>query len=427
MDTAMALGGRIFLGNMLPPAKDPDVFKIGKQALFSYSAWRGIDIADSTFSKGSRLQYAPNDDSGVTLNGMPVPPAGRIEQAIASGPDVTWDWPNGRLIIDAPNVKTYVGRVNGSFRFSDGITLGNINTPWIAFSMSSADGKPLTGPDATKRILMNGVFDAKNSDFAFDYNVVGGPIDQAKAIRNPGHAPTLVDQVEYKVWFPNQFDGALKDYDFALRETSSSPISKDNVVTQQGPTPYMDVLEINQWGGEGTLPLAQATAITKQDYSRASQSAVTGATSGVAAQSGTSFPVDGMDWSMPYPAAQHFLENSTLIFTSVTKLDPSNAPDKTVTVTGAQVPSLWNSLADIVLSFSNNKMTKVEVTFSQPPAVDEVVTKFSAALGDPVEKKVEAQYGTTEMHWASKPGLPDVFVTESQGIMKIIYQPPSSP
>ncbi len=44
--------------------------------------------------------------------------------------------------------------------------------------------------------------------------------------------------------------------------------------------------------------------------------------------------------------------------------------------------------------------------------------------GNPAEKKLEEQYGTTELHWTSKPGLPDVFVTESQGIMKIIYQPP---
>jgi hypothetical protein len=424
MDTAMALGGRIFINNLIPPAKNPDVFKIGKQALFSYSAFRGIDVADATFTKGSRLQYAPDDDSGVTLNGQPVPPAGRIEKAIASGQYVTWDWPNGRLIIDAPTVKAYVGRVDGSFRFSDGITLGDINTPWICFSMSSADGKPLTGADASKRILMNGVFDAKNSGFNFDYNVLGGPIDQAKAIRNPGHAPTLVDKVEYKLWFPNQFDGALKSYDFALRETGSTLISKDNELSQQGATPYMDVLEVNQWEGEGTLPLAQATAIPLQDYSRSNQPLTPVATADASTPSGAIYPIPGMDWTMAYPAAQHFLENSTLLISSVSRLDTSTAPDKTVTVTGAQLPSLWNSLTDILLSFSNNKMTKVEVTFKQPPPVDDLVTKFSTTLGDPVEKKLEAQYGTTEIHWVGKPGFPDVFVTESQGIMKIIYQPP---
>jgi len=425
MCTAMAMGGRIFLGNMLPPAKDPDVFKIGKQDLFSYSAFRGIDVADATFTKGSRLLYAPQDDSGTTLDGKPVPPAGRIEKAIASGQYVTWDWPKGRLIIDAPDVKAYVGKVDGSFRFSDGITLGNISTPSIVFSMSSADGKPLTGPDATKRILMDAVFDAKNSDMQFDYNTVGGPLDQAKAIRNQGHPPTLVDKVEYKVWFPNQFDGSLKSYDFALRETNSTPISKDNLVSQQGATPYMDVLEINQWGGAGSLPVAQATVIATQDYERGNQPLAPVAASDATAPSGAIYPIAGMDWSMSYPVAQHYLENSTLVFTSVSKLDTSTAADKSVTVTGTQLPSLWNSLADIVLTFSSNKMIKVEVTFKQPPPVGEVETKFTGVLGEPVEKKLEAQYGTTELHWPSKGELPDVFVTESQGIMKIIYQPPA--
>ncbi len=426
MCTAMALGGRIFLGNRIPPAKDPEIFKIGKQALFSYSAFRGINMADSTFTKGSRLLYEPKDDSAVTLNGKTVPSAGRIEKAIASGDYITWDWPNGRLIIDAPTVKAYVGKVDGSFQFSDGITIGNISTPWIVFSMSSADDKPLTGPDATKHILMGGVFDAKNSGFEFDYNILGGPLDQGKSIRNPGHAPTLVDKVEYKVWFPNQFEGTLKSYDFALRETNSTSVNKDNEVSQQGATPYMDVLEINRWGDKGALPVASPTVIAKQDYTRSSQPLDTMVSNDASVPPGAIYPIAGMDWSMPYPVSQHYLENSPLLFTSVSRLDTSATTDKTITVTGAQLPSLWNSLADIVLTFSSNKMTKVEVTFKQPPPVSDVETKFTAILGQPVEKKLEAQYGTTELHWMSKGELPDVFVTESQGIMKIIYQPPAS-
>ncbi len=425
MCTAMALGGRIFLGNRLPPAKDPDVFKIGKQALFSYSAFRGIDVADSTFSKGSKILYAPKEDSGVTLNGKPVPAGGRIEKAVAAGDFVTWDWPNGRLIIDAPTVKAYVGRIDGSFRFSDGITLGNVSTPWIIFSMSSSDGKPLTGPDATKRILMDGVFDARNSGMDFDFNVLGGPLDQARSMRNPGHAPTLVDKVEYKVWFPNQLNGTLKSYDFALREIKSTGIDGSNEVSQQGPTPYMDALEINSWGASGQLPVAQATIIEKQDASLSSQAVNPTSTGGAAAVSGATFPIPGVDWSTDYPKAHRYLEDSTLVFTSISKFDPHPGTDESITLTGAQLSSLWNSLADIVLTFTKGKMTKVEVTFKQPPPVDEVITDFSKVLGAPDEKKLEAQYGTTEIHWTSKAGAPDVFVTESQGQMKIIYQAPS--
>jgi hypothetical protein len=423
MDTAMALGGRIFLGNRIPAAKNPDVFQIGKKALFSYSAFRGIGVADATFSKGSRLLYAPKDDSDITLNGKPVPPAGRIQQAIASGEYVMWDWPNGRLIIDAPTVKAYVGKVNGDFRFSDGVTLGDVSTPWICFTMVSADGKPFTGPDATKRILMDGVFDAKNTGFDFDYNVQGGPLDQAKAVHNHGHEPVLVDKVEYKVWFPNQMQGTLKNYDFALREAGSTDIEQKNEVEQHGPTPYMDLLEISNWGAPASLPIAQATAIAKQDYSRGAQPLTLAGSADAGLSSGALFPIPGLDWSVDYPTASKTLENSTLIYTSLSKLDTSSTPDKTVTLTGAQLPTLWNGLADIVIGFNQGKMNKVEVTFQQPPPVQEVITDFTKVLGDPAEKKLDAQYGTTEIHWPAKASFPDVFVTESQGQMKIIYQP----
>ena len=425
MDTAMALGGRIFLGNRIPPAKAPDVFKVGKRALFSYSAFRGINVADATFAEGSRILYAPKDDSGVTLNGKEVPPAGRIEQAIASGEDVTWDWPNGRLIIDAPTVKAYVGKVDGDFRFSDGVTLGDVSTPTITFVMVSADGKPFTGPDATKKILMDGVCDAKNTGFDFDYNVQGGPLDQAKAVHNHGHEPILVDKVEYKVWFPNQLEGILKNYDFALREANSTAISNSNQVAQQGATPYMDLLEITSWGASAAPPVAQATVIAKQDYSRSNQ--VSTSTVGDAATtSGAMFPVPGVDWSMDYATTSKHLQDSTLVFTSLSKPDISSTPDKLLTLTGAQLPTLWNGLADIVLTFSQDKMSKVEVTFQQPPPAEEVITDFSKVLGAPAEKKLDAQYGTTEIHWPRKAAFPDVFVTESQGVMKIIYQPAGS-
>ena len=426
MDTAMALGGRIFLGNRIPAAKNPDIFTVGKQALFSYSAFRGIDVADATFSNGSRLRYAPTDDSGLTLNGKPAPPAGRIQQAIASGEYVTWDWPNGRLIIDAPTVKAYVGKVDGDFRFSDGVTLGDVSTSWICFTMVSADGKPLTGPDATKRILMNGVFDAKNTGFDFDYSVQGGPPDQAKAVHNNGHEPILVDKVEYKVWFPNQIHGSLQNYDFALRERSSVTLDHSNVVVQQGDTPYMDVLDIQDWGTPATLPVAQATAIARQDYSRANQPAAVASAEQQNPASAALFPLPGVDWGMDYPTASKYIENSPMVFTSQSKQDTSASPDKVITLTGLQLPALWNSLVDAEVTYAQNKMSKVLLVFKQPPPVEELVADFSQVLGAPAEKKLEAQYGTTEIHWLAKAAMPDVFITESQGQMQLIYQPPGA-
>ena len=158
---------------------------------------------------GSEIQFAPEDTT--TKNDDLIPVATRLQHAVASGKYLTWDWPNGRLIIDAPNVKAYVGKIEGFFRFSDGITLGNVNAPWVAFVLESADGKPLLGSQTPAKMLMGAVADAKNTGFAFDYNVVGGPSEQAKAVRNLGNLPVLVDKVEYSVWFPHEIQGNTQD------------------------------------------------------------------------------------------------------------------------------------------------------------------------------------------------------------------------
>ena len=77
-----------------------------------------------------------------------------------------------------------------------------------------------------------------------------------------------------------------------------------------------------------------------------------------------------------------------------------------------------------MLGFSHESMTSVEVTFKQPPSIEEVVKQFTKILGEPSSKKIEAQYGSTEIRWNSQKKLPGVYVTESQGIMKMLYQPP---
>jgi hypothetical protein len=424
MCTAMALASRIFLGRYLPPAPEPQTIKIGAKALYSYSSFRGINVAQSTFSRGSRLEFDPQDDSGVTEDGKPMPRPGRVEHAVAGSKYVTWDWPNARLIIDAPNVKAYVGKTDGLFRFSDGITFGNVNTPFITFAIESMDGKPLAGPDASSQIIMGGVFEAKNSGFAFNYSVPGGPMEQAAAVRNRGHPPVLVDKVDYSVWFPQDLNGTFKSYDFALRQTQSQSIAGANQVSQQGATPFLSVLDIDKWSAaKGNLPVAQATVIDTDN------SAVMAAATGSGDQYGTGlkasdlvFPVPGMDWNMDYLVAHKFIENSPLVFTTFSRADLTANPAKTISVTDLRLDSFWNNTTDTVISFQDNRMTGVEVTLTAPPPVTDVIAQFSAFLGEPAEKKLEAQYGTTRVVWKGKDKAPDIVVTESQGIMKLLYQ-----
>jgi hypothetical protein len=421
MCTSMALAGRLFLGGYLPPAIAPRLFPIGAKSLFSYSAFRGINVAPSTFRQGSEIQFNPEDTSTAPDNLIPV--SARLKNAIASGKYITWDWPNGRLIIDAPNIKAYVGKTDGMFRFSDGITLGDVSTPWVAFVLESSDGKPLIGSQSPTRMLMGAVADAKNSGFSFNYNVVGGPVDQAKAVHDLGHLPVLVDRVEYTVWFPRQFSGTLKAYDFALREARSTSIVKSNEVVQKGATPFVDSLDIQSWGEEGELPVADATKIDT-DHSTSTSPAESVATSTGLKKSDLIHPIPGMDWSMDYPSARHYVENSPLPFTTFSDYDASSNPDKTLTVTDLQLSSFWNNAVDARVSFHYDQMTEVEIDLKEPPPVEDVITQFSALIGDPTEKKIDAQYGTTRIFWKSRHQTPAIIVTESQGVMKILYQGP---
>jgi hypothetical protein len=414
----MMMAGRIFQRGLLAKAAKPDVIEAGKQAVFSYQNFAGMDLAQSTFHNGSKLRFSPDKDVALTMNGGPMPLPVRLEQAIASGRQVTWDWPNGRLIIDAPEAKAYVGKVNGMLRFSDGITIGDISTPWICWVMVSEDGSPLAGDKPAKRVLVGGVFDARNSGFQFNYNVKGGPTEQANAVSDKGHEPVLVMPVEYTVWFPTKLGGSVKSYDFALRETSSLAISDSNQVTAKGATPFVRLLSIDQRGAAAKLPLDAATPIALQDWTAK-------ATGGQAVSAGNSTaPVlPELPWDSNYLDAHKALRDSIYTFTNISPENAGDAAKKTIIISGIQLPSLWNLLANISLDFSSDKITGAEVTFLQPPSLGEIQKDFTKRLGEPKEVKLGAQFENSRLHWTRDQAPRDVLVTESQGIMKILITP----
>jgi hypothetical protein len=241
-----------------------------------------------------------------------------------------------------------------------------------------------------------------------------------------GHVPVLVDKVGYTVLFPRQVSGTLTSYDFALRPIRSDSISGTNQIVQQGATPFMDELEVTSWGGEGSLPLAEATQIDTSNPAPAPNGAsASGASAGLTA-SDLVFPIQGVDWTMSYIEAHKVIENSPLVYTTFTPLDTTSGADKTISVSDLQLNPFWNSVVDANLTFHTDRLTDAEITFKEPPPIDDLVAKFSALRGDPTEKKLEAQYGTTRIFWKGNATLPDLTVTESQGILKMLYHTPGA-
>jgi len=275
------------------------------------------------------------------------------------------------------------------------------------------------GPGPARRVLMSGVYEARNTDFAFNYQVKGGPLEQAKAVSNAGREPVLVTPVQYTVWLPTDVKGTFQSFDFALREIGDVKLDETNKIVQTGATPFIDTISIDARGKPASEPLAQATEIPLQsDHPLVAGEAGGGAP---AASSGSSLPIlPELPWDQNYSDAHRALRDSTLTFTNISKEDLSNQPKKQLEIVGGQLPSLWKDLADIILYFEADKATMAEVTFSEPPAVDTVLEDFTKRLGPPAEVDKQAQFGTTRLHWVRHDAPHDVLVTESQGVMKIL-------
>jgi hypothetical protein len=363
------------------------------------------------------LRFRPENDSEVTVNGAPPPEDKRITEAVRSGEGILWDWPNERLIIDTPTAKAYIGRTAPSYAFQDGITVSGFNTPFIAWSMVSSDGKPLVGPNATTRAYVNGVFDARNTDFDFDWSVSGGPLQQAAAIRNRGRAPVIVDKVSYTVSFPNTMNYSLASYDFALRQLSDAK-ANSNVARVRQSDAWMSVLNINARGG---------AAQTVVDASP-------GAAHGVAASAALGNtspdtladvfnPLPGVSWGDDYRATHRKLREAPTRFVAISGEDMSNAANKTITWTGAEV--LFDAPADFDVTFANNRMAKITATFKQAPDFAQAVAAYEKRFGTPLQKVLDrAQFETNIGRWQVKSGGRDLAITLtlSQGEMKAIYE-----
>lgn len=425
MCTSMALAGQMFMRERIQPAKSSNVITVGSQALHSYDYHNGIGQAQQTFELGSKIRYDPHVMSGATLKGEALPEPQRITSAVAAGDEVVYDWPNARLIIDTPTTKAYAGKIAGPYQFKDGIVLSDVGTDWVSFAMVSDDGKPLVGADASKRILVNAVFNAKNTGFDFDWNVKGCPVDQARAIRNRGRTPVLVDEVPYSVWFPTTIEGQTQSYDFALRSVNQRTVTQTNRITHTGPTAYMTVITLKSRGRSAPTP--QPVKIVADTH------AMTGNAGSHENRYSKSVadprwnPIPNLSWGDDYHAAHKVLRDSTFTFTSITKEDLTDAADKTILHSDVKLNALWMGLADIEVIFSKDRMSRIVVTFKAPPPLSEVIASYEKRFGTAEQKTIASQYETSLARWKATEQRPSVLVTESQGILKILYEVKGSP
>ncbi len=249
MCSSMVIAGRMFLTHAVTPAPAPLTVDVGRKAIFGFDTYNGLGLGQTTFARGACIRFTPDQDTGVSVDGRPLPAPGPIVGAVRAGPEIIWDWPHARLIVDTPTYKAYVGRTVGAYRFSDGLTLSDVNLPWVCFALASDDGHPLTGRNASRRMLLSAVFDARNRGFQMDPAFIsGGPLETADAIRNRGTAPVIVDKPGYTLTFPTEIVGRLEGYDFALRKVVEQSIPAGNRLTCPPRELFLGVLSIERTG-----------------------------------------------------------------------------------------------------------------------------------------------------------------------------------
>ena len=419
MCASMALAGQIFLHGFVHPAPKPAIAELGSKAIYSYGVYNGVPINQLTFTSGAKMRLDPKKPVAMTIDGAPQA-APHITTAVATGDEIIWDWPNARLIIDTPTAKAYVGKPSGTYRFKDGIALGNVSTPFVAFSMISADGKKLTGPDASQRIDIIAVADARNTNFKFNWDVQGGPVEMAKAIADRGRVPVIVDAVGYSLWFPTALDGRVTAYDFALRNIGEQTVAGNQII-RDGATPFTSVLTITSRGAAATSPDTTtpiATSVAVATSADANESKKPTDSAGTA--EGPWRPIPDLAWKTNYAGAQDFLRKSKLVYTSISAIDTTDKPAKTLTLTDAVLPTLWDAAADLEIAFDGSGAKSVNVTFKRPPAFAKAAADLKKQFGAPIELKEGAQFDRSVARWENTKGL-NVFMTESQGILKVQF------
>jgi hypothetical protein len=418
MCSSMAIAGRMFLGHAAAAASDPVTVDVGRKGIVGFDAYNGLGLAPITFARGARIRFTPDRDTGVSAGGRPLAEPEPIVGAVRSGREIAWDWPHGRLIVDTPTYKAYVGRTAGTYRFSDGLTLGDVNQPWVCFALASDDGRPLVGPNASQRMLVTAVFDAKNRGFEIDPSFTGGgPFETSDAIRRRGTAPVIVDRAGYTLAFPTEIAGRFEGYDFALRRVAEQTVSGGNRLICSPRELFMAVLTIRERGRP-----AATNATTLPIATEGSPAAAAPAAGPVATGRGGLWnPIPGLAWGVDAETAVKMIRSSNMVFSSMTTPEAGKA-EATVGVFDAKL--LWKSPTDLVLSFRGGRLQAIRATVKQPPALVEAVADYEKQFGPPVEKKIARQEEVSRICWQVKQdGVRlEVVVTEAQGTLAVSYE-----
>jgi hypothetical protein len=417
----MAIAGQMFIHGAIAPAPHPLTYVLGAKSLFEQGALGGENIARATYSQGARIRFEPNSDSATTIEGKPQesldsPSTG----AIAMGDNVLWDWPNGRLIIDTPTAKAYVGIPHGKYRFKDGVVVGGFDGKFVSFGMISADGKPLTGPDATRKIYITAADDARNTGYRIRFNEAtdpmpsGGPLGIGKLITNNGTSPVVSDRVPYQIWFPTNLSGHFDGYDLARRLRIDKQVSNGHL-EHDGSELYLASLSIDN-PGTHAIATPQTDRITASTTTASDSEHTVSAATSPPEVSGLWNPLPGIKWTQNISDVEAHLRAAKVKFEAVTESSDN------LHIAGTD--ALFRSNSEIDVIYDAGQMRSINTTFAQPPPLTTIISDYDKQFGPAVEKDIAVSEDKISIaKWVAKRdnATLTITLTETQGTLGIVY------
>ena len=215
------LSSHIFRNFMLAPAASPTIFTFGRKVLFSKQAasyyhrdWD--DISSTAYAKGAELAFDPTGDYDLRIQGQAVHD---IESPLKWPNGITWNWKEGYIKLDTAEVKGYAGYHNGTIKFSDNITLSNIDSDFILFLMCPEDDtKSLKN---SKDIMLCLVSKSHNSGFKEDLSKAeihehGHPLPWS-VVTDIGEMPVKFERVSCDLYYSGM-TGLFTAYNFSMQE-----------------------------------------------------------------------------------------------------------------------------------------------------------------------------------------------------------------
>jgi hypothetical protein len=416
--SSMAIAGQIFLHGDILPAPHPLTYVLGAKSIFGLTGLGATSLSRATYTQGARIRFDPASDSGTTVDGDAQPEfAAAPTGAVSMGQQVLWDWPNGRLIIDTPTAKAYVGKPHGNYRFKDGITVGGFKGEFVSWGISSMDGKPLAGPGASRKIYVSAANDAKNIGFhirfneATDAEPAGGAVGIGKLIDNNGQAPIVVDNVPWQLWFPTSLSGQFEGFDLARRTRITRTVSGGHI-SHDGSELYVASLNIADLGRP--IPTPPTDAIATYVPLPSTNEAASNVANAFAIDLPS--PLPNVSWTTPLTSIDAHLRATGV------RLDSAIVAGNRLHIDNTD--AVLQSYADIDVLSRDGRISSINVVFKAPPILATVIAGYDRQFGPAMQKHLAAsedQVSTVKWKQSRDKFTLTVTLTENQGTVSIAY------